>query len=325
MRGFHIAGGVVRGELDRRKVAHFVIVRHNDHAARVLTRGALDARAPFGKALFFSAVDVQVALFQIFFDIAVSGFFRHGGDCARLENVGRTEQLFSVAVRFALVFTGEVQVDIGRFVAVEAEERFERDFVTVANHRRAAMGAVFFRHIKAGTVFAVGIKFGIFTVGATVVGRQGIDLGNPRHCRDKRRTDRTTRTDVVAVVLGIPNQLLRDDIQNGEPVLNNGVQFSVQSCFDKFGHFAVKLVPLARFCPADFAKLLFRPRNGRLVSAVGKRPNDIDHIGDFVGVINNDFACRLFAEIGKFREHFFGRSEIQGCLFVGVGKALRRH
>ena len=48
VRGFHIARGIVGGELHRRKVADLIRIRHNDHAAGVLPCGALDARAPFG-------------------------------------------------------------------------------------------------------------------------------------------------------------------------------------------------------------------------------------------------------------------------------------
>ena len=130
-------------------------------------------------------------------------------------------------MRFALIFAGEVEVNIGRFVAVEAEEGFKRNFMPVANHIRAAVRAILFRHIKARAVLVVGVEFGIFALRATVVRRQGVHFGNPRHGRHERRADRTTRADMVAVVFGIPHQFLRDDIQNRETVLDNRIEFPV--------------------------------------------------------------------------------------------------
>ena len=44
--------------------------------------------------------------------------------------------------RPGLVFAGEVEVDIGRFIAFEPEERLEGNVVAVPPHGRPALGAV---------------------------------------------------------------------------------------------------------------------------------------------------------------------------------------
>ena len=47
------------------------------------------------------------------------------------------------------LFTGEVKINIRGFIALETEERLERDIVTVAVHGNAAVGAHLFGKVKA--------------------------------------------------------------------------------------------------------------------------------------------------------------------------------
>ena len=127
------------------------------------------------------------------------------------------------------------------------------------------------------------------------------------------------------MIFGIPHQLLRNDIQHREAVFNDRIELAVQARFDDLGHFALKFIPSLRLVPADLPKLLFRPRDRRLVGAVGERAHDLDHIGDAVRVFDNHLTGGLLTEILKFGKHFFSRAEKQRRLAVGVGEALRRH
>ena len=50
----------------------------------------------------------------------------------------------------------------------------------------------------------------------------------------------------------------------------------------------------------------------------------LDLIGDGAGVRDDDFLCRLLAEVGKLRKHLIRRAEVYGAAAVGVGKFLGR-
>ena len=52
-------------------------------------------------------------------------------------------------MRLRLEIAGEVKVDIGLFIAVETEESFERDIVTVTDKRFAAKFTVLRRQVEA--------------------------------------------------------------------------------------------------------------------------------------------------------------------------------
>lgn len=58
-------------------------------------------------------------------------------------------------MRLRLEITREVEVDIGLFIAVETEESFERDIVTVADERFAANFTVLRRQVEARAYRAV--------------------------------------------------------------------------------------------------------------------------------------------------------------------------
>ena len=89
-------------------------------------------------------------------------------------------------MRMCLVFTREIEVDIGGLVAVESEECFKRDIVPVADHRRAALRTVFGREVKARTNGTVCKKLAVLALGADVMRRQRVDLRNSRSMRNKR-------------------------------------------------------------------------------------------------------------------------------------------
>ena len=102
-------------------------VRHDHHAAGVLTGGALDAGAAQRQAVFLGVIDGALPLVQIFFNVAVGRFILNTGHRTGLEHVGLAEQFLCVAVHIRLVLAGEVQVDIRFLITVEAEEGLEGD------------------------------------------------------------------------------------------------------------------------------------------------------------------------------------------------------
>ena len=147
-------------------------------------------------------------------------------------------------MHLALHVTRKVQVDIGRFIAVEAKECLKGDVLTVGIHRRTAMRAIFIGKVKARAIASVRNKFVITAGGATVVRRQGIHLGNTRHDRNEGGADRSARANEISVLLAERNQLLRNHVKDGKAVLDDRIQLFIQTHRNDFGDFPLVTVPI---------------------------------------------------------------------------------
>ena len=90
-------------------------------------------------------------------------------------------------------FIRKVKVYIRHLIALKAQKRFKRNIVTVAVKLSAAFRALFFGQVKARAYLAVQEKLAVPALGANIVRRQGINLGNTRHGSGKGRAYRTTR------------------------------------------------------------------------------------------------------------------------------------
>ena len=306
--------------LHRREVIDIVVAGDNDHTAGVLTGGSFDAGTANGKAVDLRGTVLQAPFFQILFDIAVSRLVGNGGDGSRLEHVVPSEQLLRVTMGGGLVLAGEVQVDIRRLVAVEAEEGFERNVMAVPVHLRPAVRTVLWRQVKAGADAAVCDKFAVLALGADIVGRKGIYLGDTCHGCHKGRTDGTTGADLIAVRHAVPYQLLGDDIQHGETVLDDGGKLPVQAFFHQFRHrIAVDLLCLGG---GDVHQILLRTVDGGGESAVGERLDFLNLIGNGIGVGDHDLVRLFLAEIGELLQHLLCGAQIQGwlelCIIVSL-------
>lgn len=158
----------------------------------MLSRCALYADTTAGQAVYFRLAEVNLCvrmLFVIFVkvlhDISVRRLGRNRTHRSGTENIFLTEKDFGVFMSIALIMPGEVQVDIGRFVTVEAEEGFKRDIVPVIYHFLAAF-TVSVGHIEAGADTAVKEKYAFFAFRAAVMRRQRVDLRNSAESRDER-------------------------------------------------------------------------------------------------------------------------------------------
>ena len=129
-----------------------------------------------------------------------------------------------------LVFAREVQVDIRNLVPFKPQERLKRNVVAVFSVGRSALRTVFVRQIKSRTDRSVVEKLGMAAIRTDVMRWQRVDLGNFRQCCDKGRTDRSPRTDEIAVIKGAFYKLMRDQIDDGESVAD----YAFQLFFDPF-------------------------------------------------------------------------------------------
>ena len=150
----------------------------------MLPGGALDVDAAGGKPVFFRLADGHVALGEIFFDVAVSGFFGDRADGAGAEDMVGAEHLDAVGMSPRLIFAREVEVDIGDLVAAEAEEGFKRDIESVLIELRAAFRAHRVGKVRAAGAVVRDFEGGKLALRAPVVRREGVDLCDAGHERN---------------------------------------------------------------------------------------------------------------------------------------------
>lgn len=216
--GFCVGFNVVGRALNRAKIINFIFSRHNDHSARVLTRGAFHSHAAVHKTGNFGIGKVKSSFLLIFFNISVGRLVCHTGNGSGLKNVFASEKLFGVFMNLRLNLSGEVKVNIGNLVALKSEEGLKGNVVSVASHVGSAFGTIFRRQIKARAIGAVGYKLAVLAFRANIVGSERVNLGNSRHRGGKGGTDRPSRANEIAVVLGEFNQLLRRNVHNRKAV-----------------------------------------------------------------------------------------------------------
>ena len=188
--------------------------------------------------------------------------------------------------------------------------------MAVVDHHRAAMGAVFIVHIKAGSDGAVCKKFTMLTLRATVVRGQGVYLGNTRHRSNEGRTYRAAGSYAISKAFAIRNELLRNHIKHSEAVGNNGVELSLQTVFNKLGQGIS--VPFVCSIVAHTGQILFRTLHNGGVGAVGNGEDIFDAVGNEIRVFHNHFISRFFAKIRKFLKHFVGGAQIDANVGIGI-------
>ena len=152
--------------------------------------------------------------------IAECGFIRKCSESSRAESFSLSEKHLCKSVGISLYVTGKVEVDIGRFVSVESEKRLERNIMSVTDHFRAALGAVFLGQVKAGADFALYKEFAVTAFRAAVMWGKRIDLCYSRHCRGKGRAYRTARANLISRGLAVLNELSRDDVHYRKAVFD---------------------------------------------------------------------------------------------------------
>lgn len=115
-----------------------------------------------------------------------------------------------------------------------------------------------------------------------------------------------------------------DVIEDAETVAEDGCEFFFQPIFDD----------LRKRRAVDFMSLFvahvlqgFR-RAGDLREVqrfLRDRAAVVNHVVDLIGIGNDDFPRPVFAEVGKFFQHFVRRPEVQVGLEFGIFKALASH
>ena len=134
----------------------------------------------------------------------------------------------------ALVLTGEVQVDIRLLISLKSKERLKwnvkvRPFSAWSTAPGIPYPAYHIRTFRE-ILYLFEIKIGIIMAFRAVIMRDlGVYLRNSRHSWLPRTNRQSLGTNQISVLIGLPHQLLGDDVHHGESIGNDGVQLPLQT------------------------------------------------------------------------------------------------
>ncbi len=174
MRRHRAGRHIIRRVLHRRKGKDLFAQGKHDDPARVLSRGSPDPHAAGQDALNLAPPFVDALILIVMRHIAVGRLICQRAYRPGPEGLAFSENHLGIAVRPALVFSGEIQVNIRLLVALKAQERLKRDIKSILFKRFAAHRAEPVRHIAAGHAgklpHLLGIKVIEMAVWAVVMG-----------------------------------------------------------------------------------------------------------------------------------------------------------
>ena len=167
--------------LDGCKIINFVLAWDDDYSTWVLTCRPFYADAGVDEAIYLRFVQFFLTIFEIFDHIAIRGFRGKRAERARAEDILASEELLGVFVHFALHFSGEIQVNIRRFVAIKPKKCLKWYVMPISGQLFTADRTLFVWKIEPGTDRTIGYKFRIFTFLTIIMRRKRVDLRNSGH------------------------------------------------------------------------------------------------------------------------------------------------
>ena len=299
------------------KVVYIVLVRHDDNTARVLSDRLLDTHNSRHHIGYLRLRNLYFSVLKVLCNVAPRRLICKRADGSRTEDVPLTEELLGVFMYLRLNVAGEIKVYIGGFIAVEAEEGFKGDIVSVLIEPLSAYRTALIVKVKARADRAVGKELGITALRTSVMRGKRVNLGNSRHRCDEGRADRAARANLISKALGIGNELYRYHIKHGKAVVDNRRELLIKTGPYYIGKLVA--VPFVRAAPAGLGELLLSTREVGLVSALGDRAYSLAHIGNPLRILDYHLARYLGAEIFELGEHLSRRAKIYGARLVGVG------
>ena len=190
MGGNNLGCLVIGRMLNRCEGINLFTMGHNNDTAGMLTGCTSDTDASAGNPVQLAGTFMLFMLFVIMHGITVSRLICQCTNGSRTESLAFTEDNLRISMRLTLIITGEVQVNIRLFVALESKEGFERNIMSLLHQRLSAYRADPVFHITAGTARKtfdiVRIKIHIVTFRAQIMGLQGINLCNTGHIGNER-------------------------------------------------------------------------------------------------------------------------------------------
>ena len=156
-----------------------------------------------------------------------------------------------------------------------------------------------------------------------IVRTQRIYLCDTRHSSHEGGSHRTSRAHQIAVLIGLPHQLLGDDIHHRKAVGDNGVQLPLQTLH----HDLRELLPVHLMGPvvADVPEHFIGVRDNRRAFVRPDRRDPLTHSGDFSRIGDHHLLSLVASQVFKFPQHLLGGAKIERCLVIAVLEALSSH
>ena len=232
------------------------------------------------------------------------------------------EELLHVMVGPVLVFPGEIEIDIRNLVPLEAQEHLEGNVKAVLYQLSAAVGAVPVRqvHPHVEPVF-VHVEKALPAVGAPVMGRQGVHLGDAAHPGHKAGAHGTPGAHQIAVLQGSRNQLLGDVVERAVPVADDGFQLLLQPGLHDLRQRGA--VHLLRRVPGHLLNIVLgiipEGLEGILPLGMhGEKRHGFHHVRDLPGIVDHNLPAFFLSQIAEFLQHLLRGFEIERGLLIRV-------
>ena len=238
------------------------------------------------------------------------------------------EQLHHLMVRPGLIFIGEVQVNIRHLIARKAKEHLERNVEAVLHQRLAADRAVLVRQVNAHLIFAlIHVEEALMAMGTAIVRRQGVHLGNAAHARHKAGAHAAAAAHQITIRQRPLHQPLRNVVQRGEAIADNGAQFLFPPLGDNLRQRIA--VPFLGGVPRHILNVVRRVGPEGLegilaLGMLGEQPKLLHLIGDLPRIVNDHLVRLFLAQITEFLQHLVGSLKVQRRLIVAVLEAETR-
>ena len=223
-----------------------------------------------------------------------------------------------------LVLPRKVQIDVGDLVAPEAQKGLKGDVETVLHILCAAHRTHRVRHIRPAAIGMGGVlgivEVGVLALGAAVVGRQRVYLGDAGHKGHQGGAHRPPGAHQVSVLQRVLHQLLGGHIDHVVFAPDDVAQLHLDAVGDDLGGiFPVKLMGFPPHQPLQFSVRILQ-LGGK--QPLGQRIDGVAPVGDEVGVRHHHLPGLLLPQIGKLLEHLLRGFEVDGQGLVRIFKAL---
>ena len=136
---------------------------------------------------------------------------------------------------FGLILAGKIQVNIGNLITAEAQESLKGDIEAVLHIGRPTYRADLVRHIRPAAIGLSKRKIGVLALGAAVMRRQGIDLGDPREKRHDGGANRPPGAYQITMLQRVLYQLLGRHIDHIILPHDNAGQLQINSVLHDLG------------------------------------------------------------------------------------------
>ena len=313
--------------LHRRKGIDILSQRKHHNPSRVLACAPSDPGTARNDTIYFTISLMSSSFFKVIFHIAKGRLVRQGGDGACPEGLAGAENHLRILMSLGLIFSGKIQIDVRLLVALKSQKGLKGNVKAFLMQHFSALRALPVRHVDAGLTGVClhfgAVKIHIMAFTAVIVGTQRIDLGDARHCGHKGASHGSPGSHQIAVLHGLPYQLLRNNIHHRKSVGDNGMQLLFQPGLHDSGK--LRSIYLMSLVIADLRQSLVAVFDNRRTFIRPHRRDSLYHIRYQIGVFHYYFICLIASQVGKFLQHLLRGVQKQRRLIVRILKALSRH